>query len=109
MISGYIKNILRKTGLMYVVNSLNNLRLYFVKIYCNLTGKDPLEAIYNDAFFSTSHQDDILKDTPKILVEILNNWYRPQGVVDFGCGRGLYLKEFQKLGIEILGMDGSVA
>ena len=29
--------------------------------------------------------------------------------MDFGCGTGLYLREFENLGLEVLGIDGSPA
>ncbi len=80
-----------------------------IKKYYRLKGKDPLEGIYNDAFFNIADQEFVLLDSAIIFAEIINNFYHPKSVVDIGCGIGLYLRELNKLGIAIFGVDGSPA
>lgn len=61
--------------------------------------------IYNQKFF----QKTIKLEAPsaKATVEILINHFKPGSVIDIGCGCGIYLKEFEKRGVEIAGYDGS--
>ena len=105
----YFKQALRHSGLMPMVNSINNLRFWIVKKYCAVFNKNPLEHVYNDKFFNIRYHEDILGDTPRILAEAVKSFYNPKSVIDFGCGIGIYLKEFVKLGVEVFGIDGSPA
>lgn len=108
-ISHYLKKTLRRCGLMPAVTSLNNFRCFIIKKWCLLTGRNPLEYIYNDSFFSIARHEYVLEHTPKVLAETVSNFYRPKTVVDFGCGCGIYLREFELLGAEVFGIDGSPA
>ena len=72
-------------------------------------GKNPLEYIYTDSFFSIARHESVLQNTPQILAEAVFHFYRPKKVVDFGCGCGIYLREFERLGAEVFGVDGSPA
>lgn len=108
-LTSFLKRALRRLGLMPLVTNLNNLYCLLIKKYCFLTGKNHLEHIYNDNFFNLPYNEQILGNTPKILAETVSNFYRPKSIVDFGCGCGLYLKEFEDLGSDILGIDGSPA
>ncbi len=103
------KRFLRKTGLMSLATKVNNFRCYLIKQFCLLVGKNPLEYIYTDDFFSVSHHQLVLKDTPSVLAELIQSRYSPKSVVDFGCGCGMYLYELESRGIEIFGIDGSPA
>lgn len=108
-ISTYLKKILRHCRLMPAVTAINNFRCFLIKKWCLLTGRNPLEYIYNDSFFSITRHESVLENTPKALAEIVFNFYRPKTVVDFGCGCGIYLREFERLGAEVFGIDGSPA
>lgn len=61
--------------------------------------------IYHQKFF----QRTIKLEAPsaKAAVEVLINHFKPNTVIDVGCGCGAYLKEFEKMGVEIAGYDGS--
>jgi len=104
----FIKMI-RKLGLMSLINSINNFRFFLVKKYCILIKRNPLEYVYNDAFFNISDQEYALGNSPKIFAQIIKTYYNPKSVVDIGCAGGLYLRELERLGIKIFGIDGSPA
>ncbi len=104
-----IIKITRQLKLMPIVNSFNNFRLFLLKKYCLFFKKNPLEFVYNDDFFNLANHEYVLQNSPKIIAEIIKTYYRPKSVVDIGCGCGLYLRELNKLGIEIFGIDGSPA
>ena len=72
-------------------------------------GKNSLELIYNDTFFNIADQERILLNSAIIFAETISKFYYPKSIVDIGCGIGLYLRELNKLGIEIFGVDGSPA
>ncbi len=64
--------------------------------------------IYDQKFFQNTIQ--LEAESASQFVNIILKYYTPTSVVDIGCGAGLYLKEFQRLGIsDILGIDGSPA
>ncbi|MDD4900815.1 MAG: class I SAM-dependent methyltransferase [Patescibacteria group bacterium] len=105
----YIIKKARQSGLMPIINSISNFRFLLVKKYCLLRKKNCIEYIYNDNFFKIVNRKYILKDSPKIIAEVVKACYAPKSVMDVGCGSGLYLRELNKLGIEIFGVDGSAA
>ena len=108
-ISTAFKKFLRVTGLMPAATALNNFRCYLVKQYCLMTGRNPLEYIYSDAFFSIPRHESVLQDTPAVLAKTVRAFYHPKTVIDFGCGCGIYLREFERGGAEVFGIDGSPA
>lgn len=63
--------------------------------------------IYDKYFFDRASE----MEAPSAIavVEILIRHFSPESVIDIGCGQGMYLREFQKKGIEILGYDNSGA
>jgi 2-polyprenyl-3-methyl-5-hydroxy-6-metoxy-1,4-benzoquinol methylase len=63
--------------------------------------------IYDKKFFTNTIKFE--KSSAKAVVDILVKYFKPRSVVDIGCGCGIYLAEFAKRGIEILGYDGSPA
>jgi len=83
--------------------------VFYNKKYCLFSKKNCIEYIYNDNFFKIVNRKYILKDSPKIIAEVVKAYYSPKNIVDIGCGSGLYLRELNKLGIEIFGVDGSPA
>jgi 2-polyprenyl-3-methyl-5-hydroxy-6-metoxy-1,4-benzoquinol methylase len=63
--------------------------------------------IYDKKFF-----DNTLKfeaESAQAFVSILIKHFAPKSVIDIGCGIGIYLAEFKKNNIKILGYDGSPA
>lgn len=60
---------------------------------------------YNDSFYAD--QMDRSYKSAKKYVEFLSTIYKPNSVVDVGCGRGAWLKAFKENGAEkIVGFDG---
>lgn len=108
-LSSSVKQVLRWTGLMPVFSSLDRVRCALIKTWCRRTGRNPLEYIYNNSFFSVARHEYVLKNTPQALAEAVYHFFRPKSVIDFGCGCGIYLREFERLGVEIFGIDGSPA
>lgn len=47
------------------------------------------------------------KSSPKILSEMIYEKFKPNSVLDFGCGFGVFLNCFKSLGVnQVLGLDG---
>lgn len=61
--------------------------------------------IYDKYFFDRASE----MEAPSAIavVEILIRHFSPESVIDIGCGQGMYLKEFQKKGVKILGYNNS--
>src|SRR3989344_343351 len=100
---------LRKLHLMSAINSLFNVKYRLINAAYRLQGKSPLKAIYTNTFLDNENQGNILKNTPQIVAEFIEQNIKPASVIDFGCGTGIYLKELEKRGIEIFGLDGSAS
>lgn len=52
------------------------------------------------------YEGDRTADSARILVPIANALLHPSSVVDIGCGRGSWLREFSALGAKVVGLDG---
>ncbi|MFA6551722.1 MAG: class I SAM-dependent methyltransferase [Patescibacteria group bacterium] len=63
--------------------------------------------IYDSRFFKNTIKFEA--SSAKVVAGILIKYFAPRSVVDIGCGCGIYLAEFEKRGVEILGYDGSPA
>ena len=64
--------------------------------------------IYDNKFFQNTIKFE--EESAAQFVDVVLKYYHPESIVDVGCGAGIYLKEFDKKGIqEILGIDGSPA
>ena len=60
---------------------------------------------YSDTFIN--YIDGGLRNSAMAFCKVLMEWLNPQSVLDLGCGRGVWLDEWQKAGVrQILGMDG---
>ena len=99
---------LRKSGLMPTVNWLSNRKNSLKKIYYKAWGRNPLDAVYNDKFFSENIYLDEVKGSSVIVAKCIINRFSPNSVVDVGCGPALFLRELEKEGVNVLGIDGSV-
>jgi SAM-dependent methyltransferase len=62
---------------------------------------------YDDSFYgyTTSHA----RQAAGVVCPLLIADLRPASVVDIGCGRGAWLAEWRRLGVEIRGLDFSAA
>ncbi|WP_299153563.1 methyltransferase domain-containing protein [uncultured Tateyamaria sp.] len=61
--------------------------------------------IYNDTFFD--YIDQGARRSAKALTTLMTKWLAPQSVLDLGCGRGVWLNEWQRAGAsDVLGVDG---
>lgn len=61
---------------------------------------------YDDAFYDYGIKG--MYQSGQIYTKYLKEIYFPASVVDFGCGRGAWLKAFSDLGVnDLLGIDGS--
>ena len=60
---------------------------------------------YDPAFFEGSQER--VESSARTVVPLLMELFKPESVVDFGCGTGTWLAVFKKLGVKtILGLDG---
>ncbi|WP_371225199.1 class I SAM-dependent methyltransferase [Roseovarius sp. 2305UL8-3] len=65
-----------------------------------------MKHVYDDTFFN--YIDQGARSSAKALIDLLNGWLAPQRVLDLGCGRGVWLDEWQKAGAStVLGIDGT--
>jgi SAM-dependent methyltransferase len=61
---------------------------------------------YDSEFFDSI--EDGSQESAKIIVPIVLKLVQPKSVVDIGCGRGVWLREFQRNGVQqIFGVDGT--
>jgi len=91
----YEKHILRKRGIFRLV-----------KLYSQLfhTTTD-VSTIYDKDFYDKTVEKEA--SSAGAMVKILSEEFQPSRVIDVGCGVGIYLAAFEKLGVEIHGCDGS--
>ena len=69
------------------------------------TGKKNQTDQYNERFYK-SQMDGSYRSASE-YVNHLSKIYKPQSVIDFGCGRGTWLKAFKDIGVEqLVGLDG---
>lgn len=64
------------------------------------------EYIYDKRFFENTLK--LEAPSARAFVRIIVEHFKPDSVIDIGCGIGIYLKEFEKLNVEILGFDGAL-
>jgi len=76
-----------------------------VRLKIKLLGLPELSTIYNKKFYSFS-KEEVAKFVPE-FVDIICKKLEPKSVIDIGCGIGLYLNEFDKKSVEVIGYDGS--
>ena len=98
---------LRKTRLISLANKIMNLRYSRLKKKALKKGKSDIEAVYNKDFFQENI--DVSTEGARKCIDILYKEFKPKKVIDFGCGPGIFIKEFEKKGVKVLGIDGSLA
>lgn len=65
-----------------------------------------LNKIYDKEFFEEGEK--LKKDSAGKAAQIINNHINFNSLFDIGCGMGIYLEEFHRLGKDVLGCDFSV-
>ncbi len=63
--------------------------------------------IYDQQFFANTNKLETA--SAPALAHIIAKHFTFQSVIDIGCGIGIYLREFEKLGKEVIGYDGAAA
>lgn len=63
--------------------------------------------IYDDDFFKDTNELKSL--SARKVAEIINSYFVFNSVFDIGCGAGIYIAEFKKMGKDVLGCDSSIA
>lgn len=63
--------------------------------------------IYDERFFANTIKFE--SESARAVADILIKQFKPNSVIDIGCGVGIYLKEFASRNVEILGYDGAPA
>lgn len=62
--------------------------------------------IYDNTFFD--YIDTGARTSAQELIKVVQPWLNPQSVLDLGCGRGVWLAEWQVAGVDrVLGVDGA--
>ena len=77
-------------------------RFIFIK-YLRLTRRD-IDFFYGECFANLSWRDKIWAGN---FCDLMLGVFNPRSVVDFGCGIGDILYQFERKGIDILGIDAS--
>ena len=66
---------------------------------------EELQRIYNDNFYNKLHKNYNYQSA-KIILPIIFEYYKPNSIIDIGCGVGTWLRASLELGIEdIMGID----
>ena len=66
-----------------------------------------IKDIYNEEFWRANHGDYNYRSA-KIILPILFNRYKPNSIIDIGCGIGTWLKAANELGVnKFIGIDGN--
>ena len=60
---------------------------------------------YNNEYYKI--EDNELKfSSAENIIDVIQKYYKPDSVIDFGCGNGIFLKSWQQKGVKkILGLD----
>lgn len=62
--------------------------------------------VYNKSFFDQMTERSL--SSARVILPMLFQYLRPESIVDFGCGRGTWLKAAAERGVkELLGLDGA--
>ena len=60
---------------------------------------------YNQTYHSEI--ENSARQSAAVVIKVLHDMFKPNSVVDVGCGRGTWLQEWQKSGVkDFLGIDG---
>lgn len=78
---------------------------YLIRVCSRLVRFNYLDIIYDEHFYRKCIE--IEDPTSGYIVDILVRYFEPHSVIDIGCGPGIYLKEFETKGIDVVGFEGS--
>jgi SAM-dependent methyltransferase len=101
--------LLRRFGLMPLINRLSNLRYALLKGYWTIRGENVLDRIYNDQFFIHTNSIHAATESAGPVAAEVMRLFQPHSIVDAGCGTGIYLRPFVERGLDVTGIDGSSA
>ncbi|EKD25752.1 MAG: hypothetical protein ACD_79C01527G0010 [uncultured bacterium] len=73
--------------------------IYFLKFF-----KMEINLIYNDTFATQNFRN---KTWTEDFCDFVLKTFKPESVIDFGCGTGDILAPFEKRNLNVLGIDGS--
>jgi SAM-dependent methyltransferase len=59
--------------------------------------------VYDEAFYAAVRRG--AKESAQVLAPFLFETFKPNSVIDVGCGEGLWGAEFESLGADVLGID----
>lgn len=63
-------------------------------------------ALYDSTFFDELATDELL-ESARVVASVVTDLFKPESVVDIGCGLGAWLRAFQEEGAQTLrGLDG---
>lgn len=100
-----ILDVMRRVGAIGVLTALVNRWYTLVKSYSRWRGRSPIDAVYSRQYFVA--ETDMTRPTAKAVAECLMKEFTPRSVVDVGCGTAVYLREFERYGVEVAGYEGS--
>ena len=86
-------------------NLVNRLHHYRIKITGKIKSYSDLELVYNPSFFDRTIEDE--SPTAAKVTDVLMKHLKPTTLIDVGCGCGIYLSQFRKRGVDVIGYDGS--
>lgn len=107
MIKRVFIEFLRKTRLISLANRIMNLKYSKLKKKAIKQGKSDIDVVYDKDFFQENIE--VTTESARKCIDILYKEFKPKKVIDFGCGPGIFIKEFEKRGVKVLGVDGSMA
>jgi 2-polyprenyl-3-methyl-5-hydroxy-6-metoxy-1,4-benzoquinol methylase len=65
--------------------------------------------LYDDEYCAKISSKGWRVKTVPIVVNTLDNHFKPNSVIDFGCSNGLHLAQFRKLGMRTFGIEGTLS
>ena len=81
-------------------------KVAFLEHYPEGTKNYSIDETYDSDFYERCL--DMHSQTVPHIARLIYEKYKPESIMDFGCGAGLWLKEFIKLGVkDVRGVDGS--
>jgi SAM-dependent methyltransferase len=97
--------VVRGSGLIRPLSAVMRLWYWLVKRSGRLRRISAIDAVYTPRYFRAEH--DMTAPTAGVVVEVLIEHFAPRTVVDVGCGTAVYLREFERRGVDVFGLEGS--
>jgi len=64
------------------------------------------DLMYDKEYYEKLSRNERVNDVEQ-LCDVIYSEYEPDSVIDFGCGPGVFLNQFYKMGVTVLGVDNS--